>query len=192
VTKLNYNRPNLKYLDNLKRELRLEDRPAPYWFKPDRIESFAVKLAEPESLPKHIMEFGKLDRSQQEIAGCVIEAFGAYLDASTAVISLLIGGKAKARKRAQLSQDAALESFVVSGAVLVGSIIENMVAKQHGFWQWFQRFYDDLDRQSKFTWSDFGEMLMNDSLQLWFAMQVADTPDGVERWRKYLSTDNWE
>ena len=192
MTTLNHNRPNLKYLDNLRRELRREDRPAPYWFNPDRIEQFGVRLIEPEELPAHIMEFGRLDPKQQEIAGCAIEAFGAYLDASTTVISLLFGGKSKAKGAAKSAQEEALETFVISGAVLAGSIVGDMAAKQDGFLQWFQRFYEGLDRQSKFTWSDFGEMLMGDSLQLWFAQQLADTPEGVERWRKYLSTDNWE
>ena len=190
--KLNHSRPYLRYIDNLRRELRREDRPAPHWFDPDRIETFGVRLAEPDKLPTHIAGFATLDPKQQEIAGCAIEAFGEYLGASTAVVSLVISGKAKAKKAANLAQDVALETFVVSGAVLVGTIVDDMAAARPGFWRWFQAFYEGLDRQSKFTWADFGEMLMGDSLQLWFAQQLADTPEGVERWRKYLSTDNWE
>lgn len=192
MTKLNHGRPNLRYLDNLRRELRRENRPAPCWFDPERIESFGVRLAEPEKLPEYVVDFGKLDRKQQEFAGCAIEAFGTYLDASATVISLFMRGKAKARKAAKIVQEKALETFIVSGAVLAGSVIEDMAAKRSGFWQWFQVFYEGLDRQSKFTWADFGDTLLNDSLQLWFAQQMADTPEGVERWREFLSTDNWE
>jgi len=179
-------------MDNLRRELRRENRPTPYWFNPHRIEKFGIQLVEPGTLPGYILDFGKLDPKQQEIAGCAIEAFRTHLDSSIAVISLIMGGKAKAKKAAKHAQDAALETFVVAGAVLVGSIIEDMAAGRPGFWQWFQGFYAGLDRQSKFTWSDFAETLLGDSLQLWFAQQLADTPEGVERWQKYLSTDDWE
>ena len=192
MTKLNHNRPSLRYIDNLRRELRREDRPKPDWFNPNRIEKFGIRLAEPKALPAYILNFGRLDQKQQEIAGCAIEAFAAHLESSIAVISLIVGGKPKARKAARQAQETAHETFIVAGAVLVGSIIEDMVARRNGFWQWFQEFYAGLDRQSKFTWSDFADTLLGDSLQLWFAQQLADTPEGVERWRDYLSTDNWK
>jgi hypothetical protein len=192
VTKLNHNRPSLRYLDNLRREIRRENRPAPSWFNPARVEQFGIQLAEPESFPDYVSDFGRLPIKQQEIAGCAIEAFGAHLDAISGVISLIMKGKAKARKAAKELEEQAHEDFIVAGAVLVGTIIDDMAAKRDGFWQWFRRFHAGLDRQSKLTWSSFAEALLEDCLQLWFAQQLADTPQGVERWRKYLSADNWE
>ena len=192
MTKINHNRPSLRYLDNLRREIERENRPAPSWFNPARVEQFGIQLAEPESFPGYVSDFQRLPINQQEIAGCAIEAFSAYLDANLGVISLIMKGKAKARTAAKAAQEQTHENFVVAGAVLVGTIIDDMADKRDGFWQWFQRFHAGLDRQSKFTWSDFAETLLGDSLQLWFAQQLADTPDGVERWWKYLSTDNWK
>lgn len=192
MTRINHNRPSLRYLDNLRREIRREDRPAPSWFNPDRAKQFGVQLAKPESFPEYVSDFGKLPVNQQEIAGCAIEAFGAYLDANLGVISLIMKGKSKARKAAKKAQDQAHETFIIAGAVLVGTIIEDMAAKRDGFWQWFQRFYAGLDWQSKLTWSDFGNTLLEECLQLWFAQQLADTPDDVARLRKYFSTDNWQ
>jgi hypothetical protein len=156
------------------------------------VEKFGVKLTEPKAFPVYVLEFGRLPIKQQEIAGCAIDAFGAYLDANLGVISLIMKGKAKARKAAREAEDQARESFVVSGAVLVGTIIDDMAAKRDGFWQWFQRFYAGLDRQSKLTWADFANTLLEDCLQLWFAQQLTDTPDEVERLREYFSTDNWQ
>ena len=179
-------------MDNLRRELSRENRPAPSWFNPSQSESLGIQLAKPDEFSTHIVAFGKLPAQQQEIAGCAIEAFGAQMEASVVTISFVMKGKSKAKKSAKLVQEAANETFVVTGAVLVGTIIDDMAAKRNGFWQWFQEFYASLDRQSKFAWSDFADTLLGESLQLWFAQQLADTPEGVARWRKYLTTDNWE
>lgn len=191
MTKLNHNRPSLRYIDNLRRELRRENRPAPHWFNPDRIDKFGVQLSKPESLSAYILDFGKLELRQQEIAGCAIETFGEYLEASTAVISLIMGGKSKARKAAREAQETALEAFVVSGAVLVGTIINDMKEQRHGFWEWFQDFYAGLDRQSKFTWSDFADLLLKESLPLYFAQQLSDSPEQTARLRDLFSEENW-
>jgi hypothetical protein len=192
VSKINHNRPYLRYIDNLRRELRREDRPSPTWFDPDNLPKLGLRAEPAASYPEYVVEFGKLPVRQQEIAGCAIEAFGTYMDTCLTAISLVIKGKSKARKAAKKAQDAALEGFVVAGAVLVGTIIEDMAEKRIGFWGWFQSFYEGLDRQERLGWSDFAEMLLGDSLQLYFAQQLADSPEGVERWREYFSTESWK
>jgi len=100
-------------------------------------------------------------------------------------------GKSKARKAARAAQEAALEAFVVSGAVLVGTIIEDMANARTGFWGWFQSFYEGLDRKEKLNWCDFADAILGDCLQLYLAQQLADSPEGVERWRELFSSENW-
>jgi hypothetical protein len=178
-------------MDNLRRELQRENRPVPSWFNPDRIEKLSIKLQEPETLPSYVVDFGKLDAKQQEIAECAFDTFGCYMEASLRVISLVMGGEAKARKAAEKSQDVAFDAFVVSGAVLVGTVIEDMAADREGFWPWFGRFYDGLDTQSKLTWADFGNLLLEESLPLYFAQQVADSPQQTARLRGLFSAENW-
>lgn len=189
--KLNHNRPYLRYIDNLRRELRREDRPSPSWFDPQNLSKFGMQTEASAFSPSYVTAFGTLPHRQQKIASCAIEAFGVYLDSCLSAVSLVMNGKSKARAAAKKAQDEAFETFVVSGAVLVETIIEDMAAKREGFWSWFQSFYAGLDRQEKLTWSDFAEMLMGDSLQLYLAQQLADSPEGVERWREYLSSENW-
>ncbi len=148
-------------------------------------------MRQPESWPSYVMDFGKLPVRQQEIASCAIEAFGTYLDATGAVITNIMGAKPKARKAAKDAQDAAHEAFVVTAAVLAGTIIEDMAAKREGFWGWFNRFYDGLDSQSKMGWADFSDLLLKEGLPLYFAQQVADSPEQTERLRHLFAEEAW-
>ena len=189
--KINHSRAYLRYVDNLRRELRRESRPPSSWYDPDNRQRFGLSAEPATMVPKYAIEFEKLSPRQQEIAGCAIEAFGVYMESCLSSISLVMKGKSKARKAAKEAQETALESFVVSGAVLVATIIEDMAMERAGFWGWFQSFHEGLDRQEKLTWSDFAEMILGDSLQLYFAQQLADSPEGVERRRSYFSAENW-
>ncbi|MGH6628572.1 MAG: hypothetical protein ACREB3_02445, partial [Burkholderiales bacterium] len=181
----------LRYMDNLRRELRRESRPAPSWFHPEALHSLGIGAETVERLPPYIELFGRLPQSQQEIAGCAFAAFNDYLEAQIKTISLIMKGSSKARKRARLEQDAAHEHLVVSGAVLVGSIIDDMAVGRPGFWQWFQDFYSALDRRARLTWSEFGDMLLTDSLALYFAQQVSDEPAQIERLRHLFDVEEW-
>jgi hypothetical protein len=189
--KINHNRPYLRYIDNLRREIGRENRPSPTWFNPDRIDSLGVAMRQPETLPTYVIDFQKLPARQQEIAGCAIDAFGAYLNATSVVISKIMGAKSKARKAAKDAQDEAHEEFVVAAAVLVGTIIEDMAAGREGYWGWFHHFYDGLDSQSKMAWSEFSELLLKEGLPLYFALQAADSPEQTQRLRHLFSEDNW-
>ena len=190
--KINHNRPHLRYIDNLRRELRREDRPSPNWFDPGQIEALSVTMQQPETFPSHVIDFQKLELGQQKIASCAMGTYSEYMEATCVVISRIIGSNAKARKAAKIAQDAAHESFVVTGAVLFGSIIDDAAAGRQGYLNWFQRFYEGLDNQSKSAWTDFTELLMKESLPLYFAQQVADSPERVEGLRELFSEENWQ
>jgi hypothetical protein len=190
MVKINHNRPSLRYLDNLRRELARENRPSPTWFHPENIEAHSMRFEREESFPAYVLAFAKLPERQQQIAGCAIDAFCEYMDASTKVISLVLGGKSKAKKFAKREQEETREALTIQCAVLASTIMDDLAAGRSGFWDWFQDFYANLDNPSKWAWTDFGEMLLEEGLPLYMAQQMSDDPERVQELRKYLTSED--
>jgi hypothetical protein len=187
MVKINHSRPSLRYLDNLRRELAREDRPSPTWFDPAKIKARSIRLEPEESLPAYVLAFADLPERQQQIADCAFEAYSEYMETSTKVISLVLGGKSKAKKTAKREHEEAREAFILQCAVLASTILEDLAAERSGFWGWFQDFFAGLDNPSKWAWTDFGEMLLEEGFPLYLAQQMSDDPERVQELRKYLT-----
>ena len=52
MTKMKHTRPSLRYIDNVRRELLRENRPAPNWFEPEKLKALGVRIKEQEALPQ--------------------------------------------------------------------------------------------------------------------------------------------
>lgn len=192
MTKMKHTRPSLRYIDNVRRELLRENRPAPNWFEPEKLKALGVRIKEQEALPQYIEEFGNLPQSQQEIAGWAINAYSTYMDANLEVLELFMKGGSKARKLAKTNQEIAYENLVTASAVLAGSIIDDFAENRPGFREWYQDFFSALDRQAQSGWEGFSEIILEEGLPLYFAQEMADSPDDIPRLKHLFTAEDWQ
>lgn len=137
-----------------------------------------------------MLAFAELPERQQQIAGCAIDAYSEYMEASAKVISLVLGGKSKAKKIAKREQEETREALIIQCAVLASTIMDDVAAERAGFWDWFQDFFAGLDNASKWAWTDFGEVLIEEGLPLYVAQQMSDDPERVQELREYLTSED--
>lgn len=190
MTKVNHNRPSLRYMDNLRRELYRPDLPGPRWFDKKRHEILS-RVDPSDPMREHLDRFSTLSEREQYALGSLFEAFEQYQHASINAIELIMTNTTKQKRARKAEQDSAYERVVVSGALLVKEVITSASRKQEGAWHWLRRLYELSDRQMQMAYADIHAILMGESLPLYVAQVVADTPEEVECVRAHLTEDKW-
>jgi hypothetical protein len=171
MAKLNHSRPQLRYNDNLRRELSKGFEPSEAIASHQRYLSNLVR--DSASGPKYVENFEALSHHKRSIANHLLECWRDQVEAFSEYVPTLVG---KRNKGKQAALDAAQSRLVEAGAIFMCESLEEFANGEDGVWHWLKSLSRGRDVHFRFLLDDLQETLFNESLPLCTEWAQANYP----------------
>jgi hypothetical protein len=172
MTKLNFARPQLRYNDNLRRELSRNVT------RSDAIEAHHRLLSnlaphEPTT-PKYLQAFSALSLHKQTVVNHLFGAWAAEMDALSAYLTSSVGKRSKEKKKAAY---AAQEKLVLAGAIFVRETLEELANNESGVWEWVKSLRRGRDVHWQMSMADLSQLLIEESVPMYVEWALVNEPE---------------
>lgn len=156
MTRMRFDRPQLVYVDNLRRELS----------KTPLANTRSAAVQKPKSrLEQHISEIEQMDEQQNSALGHLIECYEQYLDAFSYEIARLAKnhkGRTKPKKALALVR----EELVNAGVEILRQAIVDSLAKRASAVEWLMKFFKLMPKADREAWRLLDECLVEECVPL--------------------------
>jgi hypothetical protein len=193
--KINHNRPNLKLLDNFRRELaragaHLDSNSG------QEFGAFGSRIEREDALKAHEL---KCETFAPEMRVAMSHLRNCFAELQQAQIPLSTQMRSEVKSRFQKGMVirfhkkeilARREALIDAGAIVFSGILFGSEHLDGDAWNWLVEFIPLLDKGTASEWSKMLELLTERSLPLAVAQKASDSPEGAERFLGYLTDGN--
>lgn len=156
MTRMRFDRPQLVYVDNLRRELSKASLP----------NVASASIQKPKSrLERHIAEIEQMAEQQQFALGHLIECYALYVDGFSYELARLAKnhkGRAKPKKTLTLLR----EELVDAGVEILRQAILDSLAKRASAVDWLMKFLKLMPKADREAWRLLDECLVEECVPL--------------------------